>query len=73
MKIKTTWNDIIYFDLIKRNGLIYANDGIIIRMLRVSNPEVEVERVITVKGIKIGIKSIVADGYTHLGFFAKED
>ena len=73
MKIKTTWNDITYFDLIKRNGLIYTDNGIIIRMLRVSNPEVEVEEVVTVKGIKIGIKSVEADGYTHLGFFAKED
>ena len=70
MNITCKWDDEKYFDLTKRTGVYTASDGKKIRLLHASG-NVDVEEIINVNGMKIGIKSITShnNAFTHVGFF----
>lgn len=74
MKVKIYWDDAAYFALCGGTGLYVSNDGKVIRMMRVSGEETEVEEVITAGKYRIGIKKVKDPraSFSHIGVFVKE-
>lgn len=74
MKVKIYWDDAAYFGLCGGTGLYVSNDGKVIRMMRVSGEETEVEEVITAGKYRIGIKKVKDPraSFSHIGVFVKE-
>lgn len=70
INITCKWDDEKYFDLTKRTGVYTAPDGKKIRLLHASG-NVDVEEIINVNEMKIGIKPITShnNAFTHVGFF----
>ena len=73
MKVKPTWNEILYFSLIDRRGLTTLDNGKRVRIMNFANEEIEVDEVSTAKGIKLGLKAIKHPNYDYIGCFIKED
>lgn len=75
MKVRIYWDNAAYFGLCGGTGLYVSNDGKVIRMMRASGEETEVEEVITAGKYRIGIKKVKDPraSFSHIGVFVKED
>lgn len=73
MIVKPTWDDMKYFNMINRKGLVVLDNGEYVRLMRIANDEIEVDKVVVHDKVKLGLKHIDHPNYDYIGVFVKED